>query len=96
MSQTTLELNSETALDFAYEPPCEHRQHTTEPDFHSGPAYVLVRTVCNNCNDDVLMYLCKRYWEAVLGDFMFVRCECGQLGPAYKAYIFIAYVNSKT
>lgn len=64
MSTTLPDLEIIEALDFEYEPACEHSEHTTRGDLHGGPAWGIVRNLCPRCGSSRVLYICHAVWEA--------------------------------
>ena len=82
------------ALDFDYDPPCEHSGHGKNP-WHRGPAWALIQLLEKPCGCPKavdLLYLCRGSWDyaAVTG----VYCSaCEENFTREQVWRFIALVR---
>ena len=83
-------------LDFEHAPQCEHSGHGQNLVHDDGPAYVLVRARCPECDKGADLYLCRRKWESVIAG-QGVMCNapggCGAWGTSHQFYTALGWVE---
>jgi hypothetical protein len=85
---TRLDLDTIEALDFEYVPPCEHSEHASDINAHSGPAAVLAIAAGCSCSEPRSIYLCEGFWGWVQNDRGAIYCRCGDFWDcARDAYL---------
>lgn len=80
-------------LDWEHTPECEHPQHATLPQFHGGPAYVLV-SYSHECGRSRVCYICEPHWRLVVVAGAHVRCAgCQARVLAPSVYTALGWVE---
>ena len=83
------------ALDFDYDPPCEHSLHRLGVFGHRGPAWALgeVLMPCGCDSGPRFLYVCKGAWEgASSAPFVCPDCDRGPFARE-QAWRFVALVR---
>ena len=90
-----LDIEAIEAMDFDFDPPCEHSLHRRGVFGHRGPAWALVEVLmpCGCDTESRFLYLCKGAWECA--PFAPLWCpDCGR-GPFTReqGWRFVALVR---
>lgn len=88
----TIDLDTAVLDDLDFEPvvPCEHSGHDSDPFFHEGDGWALVRVDESCCNKpDTFEVICQKLWVTTTT----LGCtDCNTTRPRDEFWTIISYV----